>query len=287
LVLLTDPDGDRMGCAAPCTLAPGSPWAVLNGNQLGALLTDYVLERRQAAGTLSPQHYVVKTLVTTELIRRIADRYGIRTCGDLHVGFKWIGGAIDQEGPEQFVLGCEESHGYLVGDYVRDKDGVVACLLMAELAGRLKAQGQSVHEKLDALFRQYGPHSERLITIQLEGAQGMVQMQRIMQQLREDPPTELGGTAVSGVLDYRHQRVLRDGMTGPLAGPRGDMVVLELAPPGNYLAVRPSGTEPKVKIYLFAYTPPGALSGDQVCRDEHGAWLDRVERDMRAWTRTT
>ena len=124
--------------------ATAPPWATLNGNQLGALLADYVLERRQAAGTLSPQHYLVKTLVTTELIRRIGDSYGVRTCGDLPVGFKWIGGVIDEEGPAQFVLGSEESHGYLVGQYARDKDGAVACLLMAELAAaQLKAAGKS------------------------------------------------------------------------------------------------------------------------------------------------
>ncbi len=177
-----------------CRTTPRGPRST--GNQLGALLADYVLERRQVAGTLSPQHYLVKTLVTTELIRRIGDSYGVRTCGDLPVGFKWIGGAIDEEGPEQFVLGCEESHGYLIGQYARDKDGAVACLLMSELAARLLAAGKSVHEKLDDLFWQHGVHTERLLTFQMEGSEGMAKMQRLMARLRERPPARMGGFSV-------------------------------------------------------------------------------------------
>ena len=123
-----------------------------------------LLERRKAAGTLSPQHYVAKTLVTTEMIRRIADAYGVRTCGELLVGFKWIAGLVDDEGPERYVFGAEESHGYQVGTYTRDKDGVVAALLMSELAARAKSQGQTLHQKLDALYWQYGCHAERTVS---------------------------------------------------------------------------------------------------------------------------
>ncbi len=282
LVLATDPDCDRMGCAAPLTLQPGAPWATLNGNQLGALLADYVLQQRHAAGTLSPHHYLVKTLVTTELIRRIGDQYGVRTCGDLLVGFKWIGGTIDQEGPDRFVLGCEESHGYLVGQYARDKDGAVACLLMAELAAHLKAAGLSVHQRLQELFRQHGVHTERLITIQMEGAEGMARMSRLMERLRQRPPTELGGQGVVAVRDYLNQQVRGPAGTCPLAGPRGDMVVLDFAPAGNCLAVRPSGTEPKVKCYMFAFAPPAdGADLDQIAARQH-AWLDQLAADVRA-----
>src|SRR5439155_22982569 len=124
LILSTDPDADRLGCAAP--VKRGGAWQVFTGNQIGALLADYLLEGRKKRGTLSPEHYVVKTLVTSEMIRRIADSYGVRTCGDLQVGFKYIAQTMDEQGPEQFVLGCEESHGYLVGQYARDKDATVA-----------------------------------------------------------------------------------------------------------------------------------------------------------------
>jgi phosphoglucomutase/phosphomannomutase len=282
LVLATDPDCDRMGCAAPLTLQNNSPWATLNGNQLGALLADYVLERRRVAGTLSPQHYLVKTLVTTELIRRIGDSYGVRTCGDLPVGFKWIGGAIDEEGPEQFVLGCEESHGYLIGHYARDKDGAVACLLMSELAARLFAAGKTVHEKLDDLFWQHGVHTERLLTFQMEGSEGMAKMQRLMARLRERPPEAVGGLSVTAVRDYFNQQTMRGGSASPLRGPRSDMVILDFAARGNYVAIRPSGTEPKVKFYLFAYTPPEQLANLADTKADQSDRLDRLVDEVRA-----
>ncbi|HMO86234.1 MAG TPA: phospho-sugar mutase, partial [Lacipirellulaceae bacterium] len=134
LIIATDPDCDRIGCAAPVTYKAGAPWRTLSGNQIGALLADYVLESRQAAGRLGPQNFIVQTLVTTQLTRRIADSYGIRTVGELLVGFKWIAGAIDAEGADDFVYGTEESHGYMAGTHTRDKDGGVAALLACELA---------------------------------------------------------------------------------------------------------------------------------------------------------
>ena len=155
LILATDPDCDRVGAAAPVSAPdPGGEWHVFNGNQIGALMTDYVLSARQSAGTLTPDHYVAKTLVTTELIRSIADSYNVRTEGNLQVGFKWIGELMDVVGPDHFVFGSEESHGYLVGQYARDKDGGVACMLMAELAAKAKSEGQSLYEKLQSLYAQ-------------------------------------------------------------------------------------------------------------------------------------
>jgi phosphoglucomutase/phosphomannomutase len=249
-------------------------------------LTDYVLQRRQEAGTLSPRHYLVKTLVTTELIRRIGDSYGVRTCGDLLVGFKWIGGAIDEEGPAHFVLGCEESHGYLVGQYARDKDGAVACLLMSELAARLKAAGKSVHERLDELFRQHGVHTEQLLTIQMEGSEGMARMNRLMDRFRRQPPAELGGLRVVAVRDYLAQQVRCQTETRPLPGPRGDMVMLDFAPAGNYIAVRPSGTEPKVKFYLFAYTPPAQCADLAGATARQAARLGQLGQEVRAFVQS-
>jgi phosphomannomutase len=286
LILATDPDCDRMGCAAPLTLQPGTRWATLNGNQLGALLADYVLQRRQEAGTLSPRHYLVKTLVTTELIRRIGDSYGVRTCGDLLVGFKWIGGVIDEQGPAHFVLGCEESHGYLVGQYARDKDGAVACLLMSELAARLKAAGKSVHEKLNDLLRRHGVHTEQLLTIQMEGSEGMARMSRLMDRFRRQPPAELGGMRVVAVRDYLHQQVRCQAATRPLPGPRGDMVILDFEATGNYIAVRPSGTEPKVKFYMFAYTPPEQCTDLEWEKSRQTDCLDRMGEDVRAFAQS-
>ncbi len=282
LILATDPDCDRMGCAAPVTRDPAGPWATLNGNQLGALLSDYILERRRNAGSLSANHYLVKTLVTTEMIRRIGDSYGVRTLGNLLVGFKWIGGVLDEAGPEQFVFGSEESHGYLVGQYARDKDAVVACLLMAELAASVKAQGKSLHEKLDDLFWQHGVHGERLFTLRMEGSEGMSRMQELMTRIRQQPPQQLGGLQVDGVRDYLNSRVLKRGQASDLIGPIGNMVILDLAEEGNYIAVRPSGTEPKVKFYMFAFTPPEQLADLQLTKRQMEERLDRFQKDVQS-----
>ncbi|MFW6170689.1 MAG: phospho-sugar mutase [Planctomycetota bacterium] len=283
LILATDPDGDRMGCAAPLTLRPAAQWKTLNGNQIGVLLTDYVLGQRQRAGSLSSEHYVVKTLVTTEMIRRVADSYGVRTYGNLLVGFKWIGEAIDRHGPERFVLGCEESHGYLAGQHARDKDGPVACLLMSELAAQLKAEGKSVHERLDELFWQHGAHAERLLTFRMEGSEGMENMKQLMARFRTSPPDQIGGIAVRAIRDYLNSTISDAGETRPLDGPVGDMVILDLAETGNAIAVRPSGTEPKVKFYVFAYTPAERLADLTRDKPRLSERLDAFETDLRAF----
>lgn len=282
LILATDPDCDRMGAAAPLSLDTSGAWSTFTGNQLGALLTDFVLEMRRAE--LTPDHYVVKTLVTTEMIRRIADSYGVRTEGNLQVGFKWIGDLMDKLGPEKFVLGTEESHGYLVGKYARDKDGAVACLLLSQLAAKLKAEGQSLHEKLEALFWQHGYHVEQLMTIRMEGSDGMQRMQRLMAQFRDRPPKSLGGIDVAGIRDYLASKTIRlNGDIEPLDGPVGNMVILDLAEAGNYVAVRPSGTEPKAKFYMFAYTPAEQLADLHLTRHQLDERIAGFESDLRAF----
>lgn len=280
VILSTDPDADRLGCAAPVTV--GGEWATFTGNQIGALLTEYVLTARKAADSLTPQHYLAKTLVTTELVRRIGDAYGVRTEGNLQVGFKYIGGLIDDLGPEKFLLGIEESHGYLAGSYARDKDAAVAAVLLSCLAAQVKAAGQTLHEKLDALFWQYGCHIEKLVTKTMPGAEGMQKMQALMSALRTKPPRELAGLAVTGVRDYAAlETILPDGSRAPLAAPKGDMVIFDLAaqdgaPEGNYVAVRPSGTEPKVKFYLFAYEPAEQIANLADTKQELAARLDAI-----------
>ena len=257
LVLATDPDADRLGCAAPKTLSPDSQWGILTGNQIGSLLADFLLSQRKAAGVLTPRHYVVKTLVTTELIRRIADSYGVQTVGDLMVGFKYIAGQMDARGPEYFVFGAEESYGFLAGDHVRDKDGAVAAMLLAELTARLKAEGRTLHQQLDALLVRHGCHSESQLSEQMPGEKGMENMAALMNELRERPPQQIGGLQVVAVRDYLDGTLTAwDGSRKELRGPKGDMLIFDLSPEGNYVAVRPSGTEPKIKFYFFAYDPP-------------------------------
>ncbi len=287
LVIATDPDCDRLGLAAPLTLKPGAAWATMTGNQIGALLTEYVLARRRAAGQLDTKSYVVKTLVTTELVRRIADAYNARTVGELLVGFKWIGGAIDEQGPEHFVFGAEESHGYLVGQHARDKDAVVAAMLVAELAAEAKAAGKSLHEKLDALYWQYGCHVERQVSVTMPGSEGMARMTDLMRRFRAEPPTSLGGLKVARVRDYLSLAETAPGTdvgrSRPLVGPRGDMVMLDLAAEGTFVAVRPSGTEPKVKYYLFAFEPAEMLANLDATKQELAERLDAIAADLAAF----
>jgi phosphomannomutase len=283
LILATDPDCDRMGCAAPLALSKNSDWATLTGNQLGALLCDYILQQKGGGRRLPAGHYVVKTLVTTEMIRRIAESYGVATHGNLHVGFKYIGGTMDEKGADKFLFGAEESHGYLVGQYARDKDGAVACMLMAELAALAKSQGQSVHQKLEALYWQHGYHNEKLLNLTMEGSEGMVKMQKLMANFRQHPPATLGGLSVRGVRDYLNLTVTSaDGTKRPLEATRGDMVILDLSEEGNYIAVRPSGTEPKVKFYMFTYVAPELLADLAETRRETQDRLARLESDLRA-----
>ncbi|MBL9091288.1 MAG: phospho-sugar mutase [Planctomycetaceae bacterium] len=281
IILATDPDADRVGVAAQLT--PGGAWKTINGNQIGVLLVDYVLERRKAAGSLGPQNYVVKTLVTTEMIRRIADSYGVKTMGNLHVGFKWIGRTIDAEGPAGFVFGSEESHGYLTGVHARDKDAAVAAMLLAELAARVKAEGKTLHQKLESLSWQHGCHVERLYNQSLPGSEGMATMRKLMEKLRTAPPKTLGGLKVRQARDFLTLTTKTPtGETKPLDAEKADMIMLDFEQEGNYVAVRPSGTEPKVKYYMFAYEPAEQLANLDDTQAELEARLTAIEKDFQA-----
>jgi phosphoglucomutase/phosphomannomutase len=281
LILATDPDCDRVGCAAPLTNAPGAPWGTVTGNQIGALLADYLLAAYRQAGRLRPDHYLVKTVVTTELIRRIGDAYGVETVGDLMVGFKWIAGAMDDRGPERFLLGAEESYGFLVGSHVRDKDAGVASMLLAELAAQAKAAGQTLHEKLDALFLRYGCHAEKTVSVTMPGSEGMDRMKALMADFRTRPPEQLAGMRVAQVRDFQAGTVTPHGdKSQPMSSPRGDLVMFDLAAEGNYVAVRPSGTEPKVKFYMFAFDPP--TQDLPASKAALAARLDRMGSELRA-----
>ena len=290
LILATDPDSDRLGCAVRKSLDAQAPWVTLTGNQLGSLLTDFLLASHKAAGTLSPKSYVVKTLVTTELIRRIADHYGVTTAGNLHVGFKWIGGEMDIRGPKDFLFGAEESYGFLIGDHVRDKDAAVASLLTAELAARLKVEGKTLYGRLNELFLEYGCFTEGQVNVQMPGEKGMDDMRALMAKLRATPPEQLGGMKVAQTRDYQNRTVKKASVAGfttePLDAPSGDLVILDFAAEGNYVAVRPSGTEPKVKIYLFAYDSPAAITDLEATKAAQAERLKAVAADFRTFSGT-
>ena len=267
IALASDPDADRIGVAAPLTKI--GEWRTLNGNQIGVLLADYLLRRRKQAGTLTPANYVVTTIVSTDMLRRVANHYGVGIHDDLFTGFKWIGARVDEVGPAGFVFGFEEAHGYLAGDYIRDKDGAVAAMLLAELAAECKAVGRTLHEQLDELYRVVGCHLEKTVPLTMPGADGMTRMQQIMQRLRNEPPREIGGLAVREVRDYLHRET----------GPKSDLLVFDLDG-GNRAAVRPSGTEPKIKFYLFTFEPPERSQDVAAAKQKLGERLTKLEADF-------
>ncbi len=283
VALATDPDCDRLGCAAPRTKNRAGEWGTFTGNQLCALLTDFVCEQRKKAGGLTKDHFVVTTLVTTPLVRRIATSYGLQTRDNVHVGFKWIAEEIDKGGPDRFVFGTEESHGFLVGQYIRDKDGAAACMLMAELAAQVRASGKTLFDRLESLYWQHGYHADRQVNLFMAGSAGMARMQALMQRFRTSPPASLGGIPVSQVRDYKSLRTTSTGgVATKLHAPPADMVILDLAADGHFAAVRPSGTEPKVKFYLFAFEPAEQLHLLDEARREADQRLTAIEADLRA-----
>ena len=284
LVLASDPDADRIGCAAPLRIpvAGEDPksieWRTLSGNQIGALIGELLLRRLQATDKLTPHHYVIKTLVTSDMICRIAEQLGARYFGDVLTGFKWIGSLIDEIGPKDFVFGFEEAHGYLAGKYARDKDGAVAAMLLAELTAECKQQHRTLHEHLDQLFLKYGCHLEKSVSITMPGADGMARMKSIMQQLRSAPPSVIGGLPVRQVRDFQTREIilphdLSATRTALDPGALTDLLIFDLDPPGYRAAVRPSGTEPKIKFYLFAAESPDDGSAASV----HTSLLMRLE----------
>jgi phosphoglucomutase/phosphomannomutase len=217
-------------------------------------------------------------------MRRIADHYAIHTYGNLLVGFKYIGGEMDYRGPERFVLGAEESYGFLIGDHARDKDAAVASLLLAELAARAKAEGETLYEKLDDLFRLHGCHAESQLNVQMPGEKGMEDMAALMAKFHGAPPKIIAGLNLVQTRDYLARKIITpDGASKRLDGPKGDLVILDLEG-GNYVAVRPSGTEPKVKFYMFAFDPPEASANLDSVKSAQAKRLKAMESDLKAFS---
>ena len=258
LVLASDPDADRLAVAVR---TQGNEFTCLSGNQLGALLADYILSERAAAKTLSPDHFILETLVTTPMLVPIGHAYGVRVIRDLLVGFKWIAGAIDANGPDHFVFAAEESVGYMAGSYCRDKDACVAAIFALELASELQAEGKTLVDRLDELYVRHGFYHEVQFVQTCPGAQGSSQIAQMMQALRERTPAALGSISFETVKDYQRHVVKSlpsNTVHADLPQPSGDLLILEgqSGPCRVTLAGRPSGTEPKIKFYLFANVLP-------------------------------
>lgn len=254
VLMATDPDGDRVGIAVRDQTGD---FRLLNGNQTGALLVAYMLEAWQRAGKLDGRQMVVKTIVTTDLIADIAAHFGVNAYETL-TGFKYIAEVIRRkEGQETFIVGGEESYGYLIGDGVRDKDAVAACALIAEMAAHAKAQGQTLFERLLDLYRTYGCYQEGLFSLVKEGKSGAEAIQAMMKDFRQTPPVTIGNDPVAQVLDYQSLRTRnpKTGEESPLTGfPKADVLQFVMES-GAKLSVRPSGTEPKIKFYVSVKAP--------------------------------
>lgn len=248
VVFGTDPDCDRMGVAVR---DQAGVFHTLTGNQIGCLLLSHVLESRKANGTLPENGAVVKSIVSTEMARALCEDYNV-TLFDVLTGFKFIGEKIEQfekTGAHTFLFGFEESYGYLSGTKVRDKDGVNASLLLCEAACAAMAEGVTLYDKLNALYEKHGYYTEKVISVTLPGLDGVEKMQRIMARLREKTPEQLGGLPVTAVRDYLKGVRTASGAEQKLDTPPSDVLYFELTK-GNWVCVRPSGTEPKIKLYV-------------------------------------
>ena len=254
--LATDPDCDRVGAAV---LDRDGSVKLINGNEMGVMLLDFVCAGRTAAGTMPRDPVAVKTIVTTEMASAVARHYGVELRNVL-TGFKFIGeqiGLLEREGhPERYVFGFEESYGYLSGGYVRDKDAVNGAMLICEMAAHYKARGKSLLDVLEELSQRYGYYKSSLLSFTFEGPSGMARMNAILDRVRTGAPREYCGKPVLGITDY-----LRDG-TGL---PRSNVLALALAD-GCQVVMRPSGTEPKLKLYVTAVGTTAAQA-EEVCAE--------------------
>ena len=248
ILLGTDPDADRVGIAIKNS---HGEWTLMNGNQTALLAFNYIMEARKAKGVAQPNDMVVKTIVTTYLIDTLAEAYGV-TCYNVLTGFKWIAELIkEKEGRENYVVGGEESYGLMIGSQVRDKDAVSAVALLCEMAAYEKNLGRSLFQKLLDLYVQYGFYKEQLISITKKGMQGGAEIAAMMENYRNHPPAELGGSPVVQLLDYemREGKNLTTGETWKIDLPKSNVLQFILED-GSRISARPSGTEPKIKFYF-------------------------------------
>lgn len=250
IAITNDPDADRIGVM----VRQDDKLIYLNGNQTAVLATDYTLKKLSDKNQLTSNHYVVKTIVTTDMISALTSHYGATLYGNLLIGFKYIGELIlkKEKTDEIFVIGCEESYGLLKGDYCRDKDAATGALPLAEYAAELKREGKTLYDRLLELYEQHGLYAERLDTMYCLGSTGFEKMQNIMSNLRKSMPKKVADYDVTAVLDYESLERI-DTVTGvktKIDCQSGNVFVLEFGDARKRITIRPSGTEPKLKFYI-------------------------------------
>lgn len=278
IVMASDPDADRVGMA--CKNDKGE-WILINGNQTCLLFLYYIISNRKAKGLLKPTDFIVKTIVTTEVIKKIADKQHIEM-RDCYTGFKWIAREIAlSEGKQQYIGGGEESYGFLAEDFVRDKDAVSACSLLAEICAWAKDQGKTLYEVLMDIYLEYGFSKEFTVNVVKPGKTGADEIKQMMTDFRNNPPKELGGSKVVLWKDYQtlEQRDA-DGNVTKIDMPTTSNVLQWFCDDGTKISVRPSGTEPKIKFYIEVKGTMKCSGCYERCTNEAVAKIDAIKKSL-------
>ncbi|MFB5394870.1 phospho-sugar mutase [Enterococcus faecalis] len=267
LLIATDPDADRLGASVRM---PNGDYQVLTGNQLGSIMIHYILEAHQQAGTLPQNAAVLKSIVSSELATAIAEKYNTKMFNVL-TGFKFIAEKIQQyeeDHSQTFMFGFEESYGYLVKPFVRDKDAIQALVLLAEVAAFYKKQGKTLYDGLQDIFEEFGYFEEKTISVTMSGIEGSGKIKALMAKCREQAPTEFAGIQVAQTEDFKElTRTFADGQTEQLQTPPSDVLKYHLED-GSWIAIRPSGTEPKIKFYLATKATSSSEASEKIAAFE-------------------
>lgn len=279
LVLGSDPDGDRLGVAVR---NKKGEMELITGNQICMLLSYYSIVRRKERGDLKPDDYIVKTIVTTELIRAIADDYKV-TLHDTYTGFKWIADVIRKnEGKHRYIGGGEESYGFLWEDFIRDKSSVSACCMFSELTAWAKDKGLSILELLDEIYLRYGYYADKGMNMVRKGREGAEEIKAMMRNFRENPPKELAGQTIVKILDYASLTSLdvASGKQSVLEMPTTSNVLQYYTDGGIKLSIRPSGTEPKIKFYICVKEPVSKREDLTKARQSAQTKIERITQEI-------
>ena len=276
IVLATDPDADRVGLAVR---DDKGDFMLLNGNQTASILTYYILTRWEELGKLTGKEFIVKTIVTSDLLLKIAQKFNVKTY-DVLTGFKYIADKILNKPEEKFICGGEESYGFLVGDFVRDKDAIITCFMLAEATSWAAEQGKTLYQLLKEIYKEFGVYREKLVSLTKKGISGIEEIKKMMLDLRNNPPKNLLGSRVSEIRDYKLgvSKDINFGVETIINLPKSDVLQF-FTEDGIKVSVRPSGTEPKIKFYFSMNEPLkniGELSGVEQELDENLEQLAKV-----------
>ena len=278
LLMASDPDADRVGMA--CKNSKGE-WVLINGNQTCLIFLWYIITNRQAVGKMKPTDFIVKTIVTTEVIRKIAEKQHVEM-RDCYTGFKWIAREIALSGgKQQYIGGGEESYGFLAEDFVRDKDAVSACSLLAEICAYAKDHGKTLYDILMDIYLEYGYSHEFTINVERPGKSGADEIQQMMKNFRSNPPKELGGSVIDTYKDFQSLEITKtDGSKKKMDMPDTSNVLQWFCTDGTKVSVRPSGTEPKIKFYLEIKDTMKSASDFPACEKRAGEKIEAIKKSL-------